>query len=69
MSDGSYNRVYNIGVASKVHYSSANHSAIVNDVVGNAICNATVKSKWGKGPLMEHKTYYGTYGGTVTLWA
>ncbi|MGP1543393.1 MAG: hypothetical protein ACTTIO_00310 [Candidatus Fimenecus sp.] len=69
MSDGSYNRVYNIGVASKVYYSSANHSAIVNDVVGNAICNATVKSKWGKGPLMEHKTYYGPYGGTVTLWA
>ncbi|MGP1361897.1 MAG: hypothetical protein ACTTK5_05655 [Candidatus Fimenecus sp.] len=56
-------------MASKVYYSSANHSAIVNDVVGNAICNATVKSKWGKGPLMEHKTYYGPYGGTVTLWA
>ena len=77
MSDGSYTRVQKINLASKVYYTSTNHSARVYDAEGSSINNAYVISKWGNGPVMVHKVYDCPYTypdnnellrTTVTLW-
>ena len=63
MTDGSYRYVgtYPTAAGQKVFYPATNHSAVVVNTSG------TLRSKWGRGCLMQHSwensPYYGTPGG------
>jgi hypothetical protein len=57
MQDGSYERVVDISIASKVYYNYGDHSAITANSYGTGM----VISKWGQGPLMRHYYNYCPY--------
>ncbi len=56
-SDGGYMEVSTEAEASKVSYSKDNHSAVTTHTLG------IVRSKWGDGPLYEHRIGDGPYIG------
>ncbi len=73
MSDGSYSRLDNVidAVSGTRMYYQGEHSAIVYRG-GGPLSDPkylTVKSKWGKGPLMKHVAEYSPYSSdNITLW-
>lgn len=70
MSDGSYSQVSSPLLASRMYYSVGNHSALIYDANSNVLSNATVKSKWGMGPVMIHQASYGPYSSSgLSVWS
>lgn len=69
MSDGSYTKVTTALQATRIYYPVGDHSAKIYDAISSSLSSATVKSKWGQGPVMIHTASYGPYSSTgLTGW-
>ncbi len=67
MSDGSYTKTKTPVAMAKIYY-EGEHSGIISPSYTGGPFVPTVFSKWGSGPLVQHRENYSPYSGSISYW-
>ncbi len=67
MSDGSYTKIRAAVAMAKIYY-EGEHSGVISPSYTGGPLVPIVLSKWGSGPLVQHRENYSPYSGSISYW-